>query len=119
MNIDSHTSDQAVLTELGARIARHRLERNRTQAELAEEAGISRPTVARLEGGASTQLSSLIRVLRVLGLASNLDALVPPPVPSPIDALRRQGRRRQRARSGAAEPPAAAPWTWDDEPGEP
>ena len=50
-------SDETLLKELGQRIARLRLERNLSQAQLAEQAGISKRTLERLEAGAAaTQL---------------------------------------------------------------
>ena len=64
MTIDDQMSDEALLRELGHRLARHRLNRNMTQAALAHEAGVSRSTVARLESGESTQLTNLLRILR-------------------------------------------------------
>ena len=72
-----HHSLPTRLVELGRRIVRHRLNRDLTQAELAEAAGISRRTLARLEGGEPTQLENFLRVLAALGLAQGLDQLVP------------------------------------------
>jgi len=110
-------TDSAVLAELGERVARHRLERNLTQAELAKEAGISKRTLIRLEAGESTQLTNLVRVLRSLGLLENLDALVPPPVPSPIEQLRTKGRERKRASPRTDEERSKEPdkWTWGND----
>ena len=107
-------NDPAVLTEIGQRLARHRLERNLTQAELAKEAGVSKRTLIRLEGGESTQLTNLIRVLRALDLLTNLDAFIPPPVPSPIQQLRAEGKRRKRASRKADGPGLDDKWTWGD-----
>lgn len=59
MNIDEMLSDEAVLAELGQRLARLRVERDYTQAMLAEQAGISKRTLERLEAGPSCQLNSL------------------------------------------------------------
>ena len=112
MNIENGISDTAALEVLGQRIARYRLNRNMTQAALAREAGISLPTVQRLEGGHSTQATNLIRVLRALHLLDNLDSLVPEPAISPLQQAKMQGKTRQRASSPRSRQPAA-PWTWD------
>lgn len=42
-----------------------------SQADLADHAGVSRPTVARLEGGQDTSMRSLTAVLFALGLELN------------------------------------------------
>lgn len=102
-----HLGDAAVLALLGERLARYRLERNLTQSDLAREAGVSKRTLVRLEGGESTQLTNLIRVLRALGLLVNLDALVPPPTPSPLEQLRTRERLRKRASSRADDGPSS------------
>lgn len=95
--VQNHTPDAVVLRELGRRLARHRLDRDLSQAALAHEAGISRRTLVRLESGQSTQLTNLLRVLRVLGLLANLDRLVPAPRPSPLAQLEQAERARRRA----------------------
>ncbi|MBB4662345.1 helix-turn-helix domain-containing protein [Conexibacter arvalis] len=115
--ISGDSSDRAVLRELGARLARTRLERNVSQQQLATEAGLSKRTIERIEAGEESKLSNLVRVLRALGMLDRLDALVPEPLPSPIEQLKLHGRRRRRAGRAAArrdEPPR--PWTWGDEP---
>ncbi len=106
-------SDDTVIAELGQRLRRHRLDRNITQAALAREAGVSAPTVQRLEAGASVQLSSLLRILRSLGLLERLETLVPEPLARPMELLQREGRRRQRA---AATRPSddGSPWRWEE-----
>ena len=107
-------TDAAVLAELGGRLARLRLKRNLTQAQLAREAGVSKRTLIRLERGESSQVTNLIRVVRVLGLLGNLDAFVPPPVPSPIEQLRSRARERRRASPGAKNRRPLTEWTWGD-----
>ena len=109
-------SDDAALEALGRRLARHRLNRNLTQAALAAQAGVSTPTVQRIEQGHSSQASNLIRILRALGLLGNLDALVPEPPASPIQQARMRGRIRQRASSSSGKPATPVDWSWGDEP---
>ena len=109
-------SDDAALEALGRRLARHRLNRNLTQAALAAQAGVSTPTVQRIEQGHSSQAANLIRILRALGLLGNLDALVPEPPASPIQQARMRGRIRQRASSSSGKPATPVDWSWGDEP---
>ncbi len=117
MRIESQNSDEIVLAELGRRLARTRLERNLSQQQLADEAGLSKKTIERLEGGESVKSASLIRALRALGLLDVLDRLVPEPLPSPIERVRLQGRRRRRASGDRGNDPRPEPWRWGDEPG--
>lgn len=113
MKISGVNTDDAILAELGQRLARTRLERNITQNQLATEAGVSKSTVERIESGAETRLSSLIRMLRVLDLVDRLDQLVPEPLPSPIESLKLQGKRRRRA--AKVDEASSTTWTWGDE----
>lgn len=123
MDIDGLLTDTAVLTELGRRLARHRLERNWTQAELAVEAGVGQATVQRAERGESIQMTSMIKLLRALELLGGLDDAVPESIDLPLAKLEREQhgtRRRARARraSTAQSEPQDRPWRWGDEPGE-
>jgi transcriptional regulator with XRE-family HTH domain len=114
VQITEQTPDAVLLRELGLRLEQTRLNRNVTQEDLAREAGISRQTLARIEQGGEAKLSSFIRVLRALGLLEGLEALVRPPVPSPIEQLHLAGHERKRARArGSARPPASGPWQWE------
>jgi transcriptional regulator with XRE-family HTH domain len=117
MKFSETTTDQAVLEEIGGRVARQRLNRNMTQDALANAAGVSRPTVARLELGSSTQLTNLVRILRALDLLQNLDALLPDAAISPIQQLKLHGKTRRRARSHQTpERSSSGPsWKWGDD----
>lgn len=128
-NIESINTDEAILAEMGSRLARQRLGLNLTQNELADRAGISKSTVERIEGGGSAQLSSWIRILRALGFVEGLNQLVPEPQPSPIAQLKLRGKERQRARKKKKRAPypadapqgqkvaekGPAPWVWGED----
>src|SRR5450631_1080608 len=116
MKIAKQATDAVVLTEIGRRLARVRLEENLTQVQLAEQAGVSKSTVQRLESGdVSPQMSGFIRVCRVLDLIERLDLLVPEPVPSPVAQLKMAGRKRQRASTTKPAKPTAKKWQWGAE----
>lgn len=121
MHLHESMSEDAVLAELGRRLERHRIERNRTQAELAEEAGIGRATLQRIERGNSVQMTSIVKLLRALKLLSALDAAVPESIAFPIAELEREQRRaRRRARGSRGGPLPETdeqPWGWGEDPG--
>lgn len=125
MHLNELTTDEAVLAELGGRLARHRLEHNWTQAELATRAGVGQATVQRAERGESVQMTSMAKLLRTLDLLDGLDAAIPESIDLPIARLEREQRgtrRRARARRRRVAPTADAseseerPWRWGDEP---
>ncbi len=110
-------SDGAILEEIGRRLARQRIDSGLTQTALARQAGVGRSTVERLESGHSTQMSSFMRILRVLGLLEQFIELVPERGPSPMALLKAEEKRRQRA-SKKMQLAIAKPtpeWTWSDD----
>lgn len=117
MKITLQLTDEVVLKELGGRLAKVRLDRNLTQAELAERAGVSKRTLERFEAGsAATQLSTILRLCRVLELIERFDALIPEAMPSPIALLKMRGKERRRASkpkpTDHAVGEAPGQWTW-------
>jgi transcriptional regulator with XRE-family HTH domain len=115
MKIESPLTDPAILTELGHRIEAARLLRNLTQEQFAALADISRPTLQRLEAGASVQLATLVRVLRALDLLPALDLVIPQARLGPVEQLDTRGRGRKRASRGAPVQPKTG-FVWGDEP---
>ena len=114
MNIDKQATPQAVVEELTGRLARYRMESGMTQARLAERAGVSKRTIERIEDGCDTQLTTLVRLLRVLGLSDRLDQLIPESTVSPMDMLQGKTEPPRRAkRKKAAQ--TDKPWKWGDE----
>lgn len=116
MKITGLLTDDAVLAELGARIAARRVELQLTQAAVAEQAGIAKRTLERMEAGQTSQLGTLVRVLRVLDATSGLDGLIPESGPRPMDLLKRKGKARQRASGQRAAKATGKPWRWDEKP---
>jgi transcriptional regulator with XRE-family HTH domain len=107
--------DDAVLEELGRRLVRRRLALQITQAALAEQAGVSKRTVERIEAGAAAQTLSLIRILRVLDLLQGLDQLIPETGPRPMDLLKLKGKERKRASSSRTGDQSGEAWSWGDD----
>jgi transcriptional regulator with XRE-family HTH domain len=117
MRITIELTDQAVLREIGERLERRRIDAGLTQAELAEEAGISKRTVERIEAGRSTDFAMLLRLLRVLKLLEPLELWIPDLPQSPLVLLKGRGRARKRvghprSPAGAAATKPAPPWKW-------
>ncbi len=115
MKISSLLTNEAILAELGERIARRRLDLQWTQAQVAEQAGVAKRTVERIEAGASAQMASHIRNFRVLELLPGLEHLVPEAGPRPMDLLKLKGKVRQRAPSRQVQDAPDKPWSWDDD----
>ena len=115
MHTQETRADDAVLEELGRRLERRRLDLRLTQANLAEQAGVSKRTVERIEAGAVAQTLSLIRILRVLDLLQGLDQLIPKTGPRPMDLLKLKKKERKRASSRRPADPAGADWSWGDD----
>ena len=115
MRIDTESTNTAILAELGLRLARARLSRNLKQEKLAQVAGISKSTVERMEAGQSVQLANFIRALAALGLAQNLESLLPDSVSSPLAQLKHRPKQRHRDSSERNNATASGRWTWGDE----
>lgn len=110
-------TDSAILAELGKRIAQARLQQNRTQRDLAQEAGVSKATLHRIERGTPTQVVQLVKTLRALGLLENLDSAFPVIDASPVRQLEMQSKERKRSSSKRSVPQKSDesdPWSWGD-----
>lgn len=99
--------------EIGRRLEAIRLAENISQSRLADEAGVSRRTITRLENGGGISVETLIRLMRALGIANRLESLLPDPSFRPIDRVRFKGKQRQRARQSVRT--SSDEWTWGDE----
>ena len=95
----TYMTNSAIISAIGTYIKHQRLERNLTQAQLAEKAGLNRWTLGQIENGESVTLSSLIQILRMLDLLQLLDIFTIEERISPIEYARMQEKKRQRASS--------------------
>lgn len=92
-------SDSAIVSQIGAFIKNERLNSNRTQAQLAKEAGINKWTLGQIENGEAITLLSLIQILRALGVLPLLDIFSIKQEISPIELAKKAQQKRQRARN--------------------
>lgn len=90
-------SDDAIIKSIGAFIKHHRIEKNRTQQDVAVDAGINRTTLSFLENGDIVNTSTLVQVLRALDLLNILDIFTIKNQISPIELAKLEEQRRKRA----------------------
>ena len=91
-------SDKAIIGAIGAYIRHQRLEQNKTQVQVAKEAGINRWTLSQIENGESITLATLIQILRVLDLLHLLSIFTIEETISPIAYARLKEKEKKRAR---------------------
>lgn len=115
MKINNRISDDAVLEELGKRIRERRGNEQLSQARLAENAGVGRSTVERLEKGKSVELVKLIRILRVLNMLEVLENALPEIGPRPMDLVNQNEKFRKRAAKTNIVNKVDKTWQWGDE----
>jgi transcriptional regulator with XRE-family HTH domain len=91
-------SNTALLQEIGKRLRYYRINSRLTQAELAEQAGVSVFTIVKIERGKAVSIGMLLPVLRVLRLLDNLELLLPETGISPVELLKLKGNKPKRIR---------------------
>jgi len=97
-------SNKAIASEVGERIEQLRLEQNLTQQQLADEIGLSRVSYRKLVSG-SGKFENIIAVLRVLNQLDLFQNFMPDNSFSPMQQLKMQGKKRQRASTKKAAKP--------------
>lgn len=90
-------SDLALLLSISNYIKYHRLEQNKSQNELAEQAGIDRATLSQIELGRPLNVLTLIQLLRALNKLHVLEVFVVKPQLSPIKLAQMELDNRKRA----------------------
>ncbi|MNC24342.1 hypothetical protein D3C75_723950 [compost metagenome] len=113
-------SDQAIAAAIGTRIQTLRLKKNISLEAVADNAGISRQTLHLLLNQGKGTLVNVIAVLRAVGELERLSSLLEEVRPSPLQIIRMEGKKRQRASgrrgesreslSGDARRPPSSDW---------
>ena len=91
-------SDTALMERLGAFIKHHRLLQNKTQEQLAREAGIVRSTLSLFERGGNISLLVFIQLLRALKLLPLLQEFQIRQQVSPLQLAKMERSKKARAR---------------------
>lgn len=94
-------TDNMILSKLGETMKRLRLERNISQKELAQSAGVSISSVAAMERGESVSLKTLIPLLRALNSLDMLSDFFKEQEISPITYAKQLDGQKSRKRASA------------------
>lgn len=102
-NIDYvQMSDAAIASHIGNFIKKLRTQRNTTQAQLADTAGLNRWTISQIENGESITLNSLIQILRALDALYVLNEFQVSDEISPLAYAKLKKEQKKRVRNTKA-----------------
>ncbi len=104
-------TDDMILQAIGEYVRSMRLDRNWTQAQLGERAGVHRTTIRDLELGRRSTLITLVQVLRSLDQLQTLKLFKVSNEPNPLELAKLQMNKRKRA-SGSESPQQPTPSDW-------
>ena len=90
-------SDIAVLKTMGEFIRYHRLQQNKTQQQLAEDAGINRTTLVEFEQGKRSNTMTMVQLLRALSQLNALSSFQISKQLSPLQLAKLEQKERKRA----------------------
>lgn len=93
-------TDKSIVSIIGEYIKHQRLIQNKTQANIAEIAGVNRWTMSKIENGEPISLTSLIQILRALNLLDVLNVFKTQTQLSPLELAKLEKQKRQRASTG-------------------
>jgi transcriptional regulator with XRE-family HTH domain len=104
-------TDDMVIQAIGEYVRSARLERNLTQEQLGERAGVHRTTVRDLEWGKRSTLITLIQVLRSLDELQTLKHFKASKELNPLELAKLEAKERKRAsRAKSTEQPETTDW---------
>lgn len=104
-------TDDSIIQAIGAYIRSVRLERNMTQAQLGERAGVHRTTIRDLELGKRSTLLTLIQVLRSLDQLHTLGSFKVSKELSPLQRAKLEiGERKRASGTRSDQKPKTTDW---------
>jgi transcriptional regulator with XRE-family HTH domain len=92
-------SDVAIVKQIGSYIKQIRMQQNKTQAQLADTAGLNRWTISQIENGESITLTSFIQILRALDSLFVLNAFEVSDEISPLEYAKLKKHKKERVRN--------------------
>lgn len=90
-------SDMAIVRLIGKELQRSRVEKNITQEELGQAAGIDRSFLSQVENGRPSSILTVIQILRALQRLELLVTFIQQPVISPMMVAKMEKEKRIRA----------------------
>jgi len=90
-------SDIYILKEIGAQLKQMRLNRNVSQAKLAEKSGLSRKAISDIERNGRGSMMSMVQMLRALEKLEMLNLFSTEVLVSPIQIAKMYGKQRKKA----------------------
>ncbi len=103
-------SDTAIVSKIGEFIKQERLKSNKTQAQLADAAGINRSTLSQIENGEAITMLSLIQIMRALNILQLLEGFSIQHGVSPLELAKQDKQIRQRARNSDSDNAKKSDW---------
>ena len=97
-------TNQEIASDLGEQIKNARLQLNRTQADIALQANISRRALQALEAGGGSSLETFIAVCRCIGKTDWIYTFAPTPAVNPMLMLQLKTRAEKMIRERASKP---------------
>jgi transcriptional regulator with XRE-family HTH domain len=98
-------SDVAIVRQIGNYIKQVRLQQRKTQAQLANIAGLNRWTISQIENGDSITLTSLLQVLRALDSLYVLNTFEVTDEISPLEYAKLKKHKKERVRNKPTKTP--------------
>jgi DNA-binding XRE family transcriptional regulator len=103
-------SDTAIVRKIGAFVKQQRLKINKTQAQLATEAGVNRWTLGQIENGEAITMISLIQIMRALDILYLFDGFTIKHEISPLELAKQDQNKRQRASNNTTDNSNQSDW---------